>query len=83
MTTLVCFAFQPETKGATLEEVEKAFEISPWRVALARHRQSTRQTRRQSSPPGDPVIAQGIVHDLDIIELPEVRYGGPWHYAHR
>ncbi|KZT74870.1 general substrate transporter [Daedalea quercina L-15889] len=34
LTTLVCLASWPETRGASLEEVDKAFEIAPWRGAL-------------------------------------------------
>ncbi|KAI0072032.1 hypothetical protein K474DRAFT_1629677 [Panus rudis PR-1116 ss-1] len=31
ITTIVCILWQPETSGASLEEVDKAFEVSPWR----------------------------------------------------
>jgi len=37
LTTLVCLAFLPETRGASLEEVDKAFETSPWKQALEAH----------------------------------------------
>ena len=82
LTTLVCFAFQPETKGASLEEVDKAFEVSPWRVALAKHRSARLHARRQSGPMEQSREMGDDLDDMNVIELPEVRYGGVWHYAH-
>ncbi|PCH33387.1 general substrate transporter [Wolfiporia cocos MD-104 SS10] len=35
LTTVVCLAFQPETRGASLEDVDKAFAELPWRILVA------------------------------------------------
>ncbi|THH30584.1 hypothetical protein EUX98_g3608 [Antrodiella citrinella] len=53
LTTFVCLAFQPETRGASLEEVDKAFEVSPWKAALNKRK----QTRRRQSTEEGQVIA--------------------------
>ncbi|TCD60580.1 hypothetical protein EIP91_009838 [Steccherinum ochraceum] len=48
LTTLVCVAFQPETRGASLEEVDKAFEVSPWKAALIRRGHRKRHNLEES-----------------------------------
>jgi len=84
-TVLVCVAFQPETRGATLEEVDKAFEELPWRIALRERRArsaspSAADDRHEWIMAGDE-LNDGVA-EAEVIRLPEVRYGGPWHYAH-
>ncbi|KAH9937434.1 general substrate transporter [Fomitopsis serialis] len=92
LTTLVCLAFQPETRGASLEEVDKAFEIAPWRAALGRRRERSRsdpgaaeeyelalRSRPQVIIPGHEI--NDDVEEIDTIRLPEVKFGGPWHWA--
>ena len=36
----MCIAYLPETRGATLEEINKAFEVSPWKAFLKKRRLS-------------------------------------------
>lgn len=92
LTTLVCLAFQPETRGASLEEVEKAFQEAPWKAAFRKRREvrATPDTlteehelavleRRQVVMPGHEPSDE--VAEIDVIRLPEVRYNGLWHYA--
>ncbi|KII89140.1 hypothetical protein PLICRDRAFT_109396 [Plicaturopsis crispa FD-325 SS-3] len=46
LTVLVCLAFQPESKGVSLEALDQIFEVSPWRKMLARR--LARHARLQS-----------------------------------
>ncbi|KZT06349.1 general substrate transporter [Laetiporus sulphureus 93-53] len=78
LTTVICLAFQPETKGASLEEVDKVFEEAPWRAALQKHRarSHSERNRRNDSP---IVIAVGHnpvegFEEVELIRLPEVRF---------
>ncbi|KAH9835803.1 general substrate transporter [Rhodofomes roseus] len=93
VTTLVCLAFQPETRGATLEEVDKAFEVAPWKAALKRRRERSSspapgiveeyelspRSRPQTIMPGHDIDEN--VEEMDVIRLPEVSFGGPWHWV--
>lgn len=36
LTVIVCVLFQPESKGVSLEGLDKIFEVSPWRKFLAK-----------------------------------------------
>lgn len=36
ITTVVCILFQPESRGVSLEGLDKIFEVSPWRKFLTR-----------------------------------------------
>ncbi|KAK7689845.1 hypothetical protein QCA50_006484 [Cerrena zonata] len=40
ITALVCLAYLPETRGATLEDVDKAFIVSPWKSLMRKRRLS-------------------------------------------
>lgn len=40
ITALVCVAYLPETRGATLEEVDKAFAVPPWKSLIRKRRLS-------------------------------------------
>ncbi|PSR72006.1 hypothetical protein PHLCEN_2v12110 [Hermanssonia centrifuga] len=82
LTTLVCLAFQPETRGSSLEEVEQAFNESPWRSILKKRPFIDMAARRRAQSNLPAADDEGI-ELADFIQLPEVRYGGPWHYAHR
>ncbi|KAL4249825.1 major facilitator superfamily protein [Abortiporus biennis] len=79
LTTFVCIAFQPETRGASLEEVEQAFLISPWKAALAkrrlrqRQRQQQRARGRSQTEQNNNDIDEGDRRsDIEIIQLPEL-----------
>lgn len=43
MTTLVCIAYQSESRGVSLEELDEVFKTSPWRQMFdklhVKHRQ--------------------------------------------
>ncbi|OCH96664.1 MFS general substrate transporter [Obba rivulosa] len=62
LTTVVRLAFQPETKGVSLEDVDKTFEVPPWQIALRKRRDRER--------------GQEILDDTQGVDyiLPEVRY---------
>ena len=90
ITTLVCLAFQPETRGASLEDVDGAFDQSPWRSLIQNTPFSglsriTSASGGQQSNALDQAQADGNVDEfeLDEVHLPQVSFGGPWHYAHR
>lgn len=36
ITVIVCILFQPESKGVSLEGLDKIFEVSPWRKFFGR-----------------------------------------------
>lgn len=92
LTTLVCLAFQPETRGASLEEVDKAFQEAPWKAAFRKQREAYTTPdalaeghelavlgRTQVVMPGHEPSEE--VGEINVIRLPEVRYNGPWHSA--
>ncbi|GJE97695.1 MFS sugar transporter [Phanerochaete sordida] len=67
VTTLVCLAFQPETRGASLEEVDEAFAQPPWKALLQKSSHRHGEHRRQPSRENE--------FELDVIHLPEVAAG--------
>lgn len=88
LTTLVCLAFQPETRGASLEEVDKAFQEAPWRAAIRRRREAAATpdsveehelvvySRTQVVMPGN--ASSDEVKEIDVIPIPQVGLAGPW-----
>ncbi|KAF9817493.1 hypothetical protein IEO21_03344 [Rhodonia placenta] len=88
-TTLVCIGFQPETRGASLEEVDKAFEEPPWRVMLNKRKALARSGDGEDAASERAIYIQAGheagegIPEQDIIRLPEVRFGGPWHHEHQ
>ncbi|CAL1713568.1 unnamed protein product [Somion occarium] len=82
ITTVACLVYLPETRGASLEEVDKAFEVSHWRSLLPKRRTSDaahipssmraesiqqEQERRESNVPDIPVNETYELHDLHDI----------------
>lgn len=91
-TTLVCIAYQPETCGSSLEEVDENLAQSPWQSLLPNNVLSrlssitpsrSRATSDAPLPPPPEEDAEEEEFEMDVIHLPEVAFGGPWHYAHR
>lgn len=87
VTTLVCVAYQPETRGASLEDVDETFVQSPWKSLVqssvfSRFGRMTEVHRRATSnaAPSDP---QDDEFELDVIHLPEVGFATPRRYAHQ
>lgn len=60
VTTVVCLAFQPETRGASLEEVDKAFKVSPWRYVL-RSRRSESYEMSMEHGTGTDQVENGLI----------------------
>lgn len=93
LTAFVCIAYQPETRGSSLEEVDENFSQSPWQSLLPNNvlsrLSSISPTRSRATsdalppPPPEDVEEQEEEIEMDVIHLPEVAFGGPWHYAHR
>lgn len=86
LTTLVCVAFQPETSGSSLEDVDETFSHSPWRTLLQNNPltglgRASRAHRRNTS--NQVHVGEGDDEfELDVIHLPQVSFGGLWHYGH-
>ena len=86
LTTLVCLAFQPETRGSSLEDVDEKFEHSPWKSLIQNspfsslgrvsrvHRRNTSNQLQADDDAAD--------FELDVVHLPQVSFGGHWHYTH-
>lgn len=76
-TTLVCIGFQPETRGASLEEVDKAFEEPPWRVMLNKRKALARSGDGKDAASERAIYIQAGheagegIPEQDIIRLPE------------
>lgn len=93
LTAFVCIAYQPETRGSSLEEVDENFSQSPWQSLLPNNvlsrLSSVTPTRSRATsdalppPPLEDVEEEEVEIEMDVIHLPEVAFGGPWHYAHR
>ncbi|KAA1469448.1 general substrate transporter [Dentipellis sp. KUC8613] len=47
ITVVVCFLFQPESKGVSLEGLDSIFEISPWRRWMRRRASRMHNTREE------------------------------------
>lgn len=85
LTTLVCVAFQPETRGSSLEDVDETFSQSPWRTLLHDNPltglgRANRAHRRNTSNQVQTGEDEGEF-ELDVIHLPQVSFGGLWHYG--
>ncbi|KZT57618.1 major facilitator superfamily transporter sugar [Calocera cornea HHB12733] len=62
LTAAVCWAFQPETKGLSLEDLDRELMDTPWRKAMAK-------LKRRTSAAVGPSEA-----DIPLQELPTRRY---------
>ncbi|TFY50918.1 hypothetical protein EVG20_g11256 [Dentipellis fragilis] len=56
VTVVVCFLFQPESKGVSLEGLDSIFEVSPWRRWVRRRASRMHNTREEPIALG-PIIS--------------------------
>lgn len=70
VTTLVCIAFQPETRGASLEDIDVAFEQPPWKALVKEPPLRVGMFRRRAHG-RSPSEEQGD-YELSTIAVPEV-----------
>ena len=75
LTSLVCLAFQPETRDASLEDVDQVFGESPWRTLLNKRRFSLRSKPNTTAPTvttaTTAIPARGRTSDDEIEEVEE------------
>ena len=71
LTTLVCVAYQPETRGASLEDVDDAFAHSPWQSTMQNSVFNRLGLVHRRTAPAEPQDE----FELDVAHLPEVSYG--------
>ena len=72
MTVLVCIAFQPESKGVSLEGLDAVFAESPWKQ-MAKNLHVRKRSGELSTPHVAQVINDGSAVELGVIDALEDR----------